>query len=111
MYPGVARTSGKAIGSLIAPIAGFAVGIFCLCIPAPIGGIVGIILGRSARSDIKRSGGTETGEGLATAGEIIGWVVTVLGVLGIAAFVILTLAGNQLRDVFCNISNGLGSTP
>ncbi len=49
-----------------------------------IGSIIGIILGYQARRSIRASNGHETGEGLATAGIVIGWI-------HIALFVILAL--------------------
>jgi hypothetical protein len=97
-----------AVGSLISSIAGGVLAPFCLCIPGPIGGIVGIVLGRVARTRIRASGGAETGEGIALAGEIIGWAVTVLAIVGVVVLFSLIILGNQVRNVFCNISNGLG---
>jgi hypothetical protein len=113
-YPGAgsaaAHTNGQAIASLVTAIAGGVLGMIC-CLPAPIGGIVAVVLGRSARGSIRRSGGIETGEGLATAGEILGWILVVLGVFGLLAFVSLIVVGNQTKNVLCNISSGLSSPP
>ena len=99
-----------AIGALITAIAGGVLGFVC-CLPAPIGGIVAIFLGRSARGTIRRSGGLETGEGLATAGEIIGWIVTALSVLAIVGCVLLIAVGDQTKNVFSNIASGLATPP
>jgi hypothetical protein len=60
--PGSASsTNGFAIASLVTAI---------LCCP-----ILGIIFGFVAKNQIKQSGGTQGGDGLATAGIIIGFVL------------------------------------
>lgn len=64
--PGAAgRTNVLAIVSLVTSVVGL--------------GIVGIVTGHIARGQIRRSG--EAGDGLALAGLIIGYVVTILEVL------------------------------
>jgi peptidyl-prolyl cis-trans isomerase B (cyclophilin B) len=68
-------TNGTAIAALICAIA-----------VAP----AGIILGYMARSQIKRTG--EAGGGMATAALIIGWVLTILGiVVGVIAVIFVAL--------------------
>jgi Domain of unknown function (DUF4190) len=64
------RTNGLAIASLVCSLAGLAT-----CISAP----VGIVLGHIAKRQIRETG--EQGEGLATAGLWVGYIVTVLGAL------------------------------
>jgi len=64
------RTNGLAIASLVCSLAGLAT-----CISAP----VGIVLGHIAKRQIRQTG--EQGEGLATAGLWVGYILTVLGVL------------------------------
>jgi len=49
-----------------------------------IGAIVAIIAGHTARGEIRRSNGTLEGDGMATAGLVLGWVH-----LAFIAFVIL----------------------
>jgi uncharacterized membrane protein len=61
------QQSGKAIAALVISITGL---FFCFF----IGQIVGLILGYSARKDIRESGGTLTGDSLAETAIIIGWV-------------------------------------
>lgn len=78
--PAPPPTNGKAIGALVASVLGF----FC-----GVGFIVGLILGYSARKEIQASGGQQGGEGLATAGIVIGWVGVALMVLGIVVAVVL----------------------
>lgn len=73
------RNNGLAIASLVCSIAG----ILFLSIPS----VLGVIFGFVARSQIRRSNGTQSGDGLALAGVIVGlcvigfWVVvTILNV-------------------------------
>ena len=70
--PAPASTNTMAILSLVAGIAGISVVPF-------IGSIVAVILGPMAKRDIAASGGAQGGEGLATAGTILGWVGIALG--------------------------------
>lgn len=78
--PAPPPTNGKAIGALVSSVLGF----FC-----GLGFVVGLILGYSARNEIQASGGQQGGEGLATAGIVIGWVGVALYLLGLVVFVVL----------------------
>jgi hypothetical protein len=82
------KTNGLAIASLICSCAGL---FFLPVIP-------GIVLGFVARSQIRRSNGSQRGDGLAIAGIIIGFGWVVLFALGIAI------------DAANNTSSGLVST-
>jgi type IV pilus assembly protein PilA len=81
-YAGTPQTSGKAIGSLICGI----INVFPLF-------IVAIILGHLALSDIKKSAGRLTGNGIAIAGLILGYlgIVFIPIILIIAAIAIPNL--------------------
>ena len=83
-------TSNLAIISLIAGILGFTLFPF-------IGSIVAVITGQMARREINESAGTLGGDGLATAGLVLGWVGVGLGVLG------LCIAGAFLAVPFCGL--------
>ena len=72
------QTNPLAIGSLVASLVGLLCG---------IGSIVGIILGFMARKQIQESGGTQGGEGMATAGIIIGFISLALGIIWYLAIV------------------------
>jgi hypothetical protein len=48
---------------------------------AGIGAVLALIFGYRARSQIKKSAGTQTGSGLATAGIILGWIGITLPVV------------------------------
>ena len=68
----VKRNNGLAIASLVCSCAGFV-----LFIPA----VLGIVFGFVARSQIRRSGGTQGGDGLAIAGIIVGFAWIALFVI------------------------------
>ncbi len=74
VLPRPPATSGKAVASLVCSIVGL---VMCPL----VGQVAGLILGYSARNEIRASGGTLTGEGIATAGIIVGWIGIVLGIL------------------------------
>jgi len=81
-------TSNMAVISLVAGILGLT--FFPL-----LGSIVAVITGPMAKKEIFNSGGELTGEGMATAGMVLGWVAIALMVFGlcIGAFVALSLCG------------------
>jgi hypothetical protein len=79
------RTSTNAIVSLIAGIAGWSL------LPM-LGSIVAIIFGHIAKSEIKKSNGMVTGNGMATAGLILGYVSVALGIC-LACIWVLVFAG------------------
>ena len=68
------HTNGKAIASLVLGIVGLT-GLPFVC------SILAVIFGRSARREIATTG--EGGEGLATAGIVLGWVGIVLVLLAV----------------------------
>jgi len=69
-------TSGLAVASLLLGIGG-------LTILPLLGSIAAIILGYMARSEIRRSPDRVGGEGVATAGIVLGWISVGVAVLGI----------------------------
>lgn len=75
-YGSAAPNSTMAIVSLVSAILGFTLLPF-------IGSIVAVITAPMAKKEIEESGGTLSGEGLAQAGLILGWVGVGLGVIGI----------------------------
>jgi hypothetical protein len=78
-------TSTTAIISLIAGILGLTF------IPF-LGSILALILGYMSKKEIEQSAGSLSGEGLATAGIVMGWVGVALGCC-IAIFVALIIFG------------------
>jgi hypothetical protein len=79
-------TSGLAIASLVLAVGG-------LTILPLIGSIVAIILGYMARNDIRRRPNEVAGDGIATAGIVLGWIAVGLSVLGLLLFGGLTVCG------------------
>jgi hypothetical protein len=88
-YTGVPKNNGLAIAAMICSFFFWIYG---------LGAILGIIFGFIARSQIKKSNGTQRGEGMALAGIIIGFA-------GIAIAIIVTL----LVVAFVNNCNKVGS--
>ncbi len=79
-YPPAPPTNGLAIAAMVVSI------VSIMSCPCPVG-IVGALMGHSARRQIRERG--ESGEGLATAGIIMGWISTGLSVLVILGYVVL----------------------
>ena len=77
------QTPGSAVAALVCGILAVLGCTFFTGIPA-------MVLGRRAKQEIEQSGGTLTGEGLATAGFVTGLVGTLL--FGIPLLVIVALA-------------------
>jgi tetratricopeptide (TPR) repeat protein len=75
--PGPSRTNGMAIASLVLALLGL-----LICVSAP----VGAVLGHLARAQIRDRGGS--GDGLALAGILIGWLLTGLACCGIGYVII-----------------------
>jgi len=90
------ETSGLAIGSLIA-------GIFSFIFPAAIAAIV---LGHIARSNIRKSAGRLTGDGMALAGLILGYmglafipVILIIAAIAIPNLLRARIAANEASAV------------
>ena len=60
----IAKTNGLAVASLV-------LGLLWICY---IGSILAVVFGHVGLSQIKKSGGTQTGQGLAIAGLILGYL-------------------------------------
>ena len=91
-----ARTSGLATASLVTGI------LTWLIIPL-VGAIAAVITGHMAKSRIRASAGHLTGDGLATAGLVLGYVQLVLVVVPVCVITLLALLGPAIGDVFSNI--------
>lgn len=72
------QTSGMAIASLVSGIAGWT--LFPL-----LGSILAIVLGYAARREIRQQPDQLTGDGLAVAGLVLGWLAVGLTVVGLCA--------------------------
>ncbi len=98
--PPVPPTNTLALVSLISGIAGWTIVPF-------LGGIIAVITGHLAKNEIQRSPGTATGQGLATAGLILGYISIALGI----CFLCLALLGPLLFGVtfFSSILRAFGT--
>jgi hypothetical protein len=96
VQPMVPRTSTTAIISLIAGLAGISV------LPG-LGSIIAIICGHMAKNEIKRSAGMVTGNGMATWGLVLGYIVVVGSVCGCIIAFTLTAFGVISIPIFNNI--------
>jgi hypothetical protein len=79
----VLRTNGYAIASLVLGIAGF-------CFFPLVPSILAVVFGKKAREEIRS--GTSTGDGLATAGVVLGWVGIALCAVGLLILLLLVAA-------------------
>lgn len=72
-------TSTMAVISLVAGILGFTMFPF-------LGSLIALITGYMARGETRGNPPTHSGDGLATAGIVMGWIGIGLGVCGLCAF-------------------------
>jgi len=90
------QTSSLAIVSLASGIASW------IIVPI-VGSLIAVITGHMAKSEIRNSGGRLTGDGLATAGLVLGYLQIVLVVIPICLIIVLLLLGPAIGEVFSNI--------
>ena len=69
------ETNGSAIVAVVLGVLWF----------AGIGSVLALVFGYRGRREIKSSGGSQKGSGLATAGIILGWIGIAILVAGVAA--------------------------
>lgn len=82
-YPATRGTNGLAIASMVCSLAGLVT-----CISAPIG----IVLGHVAKKQIAQTG--EEGDGLATAGLVVGYILTGLTALACVGWLFVAIFAN-----------------
>lgn len=80
--------SGMAVASMILGICSIAMLLGCPYI-TPILSLVGVVLGHSAKAQIRRDPGRYSGEGMATAGLIMSYITLALAVLAIVAIIMV----------------------
>jgi hypothetical protein len=89
--PAAPRNSTMALVSLISGIVSW------FLLPF-IAAIVAVITGHMAKSEIKKSNGMVTGNGMATAGLILGYVQLGLGVCAIFVIAVLAILGPVISN-------------
>lgn len=82
---GPKKDNGLAIASLICGIAAWIIFPF-------VGAIAAVITGHLAKKEIRNSGGTMSGDGMALAGLLLGYIQLGLIVLGITVALVIFLA-------------------
>jgi len=82
-------TSGNAIASMVLGIVGLV--FFPL-----VASILAMVLGRSGKRDIRGRPGL-AGEGMATAGIVLGWVGVALVVIGVVLVLLLVSTASQIE--------------
>ncbi len=95
-------TSGSAIAALILTLLGL------LQVLPFLGTIAGLVMGYSARNDIRNSEGRLGGEGIAQAAIILGWIGVALYIIGVC-LVIMTMLGLITFPVGMGICSQLGN--
>ncbi|HSR48699.1 MAG TPA: DUF4190 domain-containing protein [Anaerolineales bacterium] len=90
------QTSTLAIVSLVA-------GILTWLIVPVLGAIAAIVTGHMARNEIRKSPERLTGNGLATAGLVLGYGQIIFLVVPVCLIVVLALMGPAIGNVFSNI--------
>jgi hypothetical protein len=86
------RTNGKATAALITGVASLFLAFLCV---GAIGGVVAVVLGVKARTEIRNSGGQTSGDGLALAGIITGGLAILLGLVIILVVVAAFATGDN----------------
>lgn len=90
------RTSGLAITSLVTGILSW------VLIPI-LGAIIAVVTGHIAKREIRASAGQLSGEGMATAGLILGYINLLLIAIPCCVIVVLALLGPAIGNVFSEI--------
>ena len=97
-YPGYPRPrNGKATAAMWTGIGSL---VLSFCCGAGVLGLVPIVLGVKARSEIRASGGQQEGDGMALTGIITGAVAVVLSLVVIAVIVIALATGGADNGTF-----------
>lgn len=96
-----AQTNTAAVVSLVSGILAW------VAVPL-IGGIVAVFTGHAALNQIRRSGGLETGEGLAVAGLILGWLQLGLLILALAGWIVFAAVAGLVGGFALLFLIGLG---
>jgi Domain of unknown function (DUF4190)/Protein of unknown function (DUF2510) len=90
-YPPPARTSGFAVASLVLSLVWL----------GGLGSVLAIIFGTQAKKEIRRSPGSVTGDGMATAGIVLG----ILGIMGaVTAWIGLIVGVHEFQSTVKQIS-------
>lgn len=70
-----------------------------------VGSVLALVFGYTAKSQIDKSGGQETGRGMATAGIVLGWI----GVAMILVVLVIAAAAHNAQTTFNSVGNCIQS--
>jgi len=93
-------TSPWSVVSLISGIASY------IALPF-LGAIIALVTGYVAKDEIRKSNGTIGGEGMATAGIVLGWINIALILIAIALIVILIIGIIPALGTWSGFSGGM----
>lgn len=91
-YGGAPKNNTKAVVSLVVGLLSPILGLCCFIFG--LAGVAAVVLGRQAQTEIDRSGGAQTGAGMAKAGVILGAIGIVIGILNLAWVLYVFITGN-----------------
>ena len=89
-YAAVPVTNGKATAAMITGVSTL---VLSWCCGLGVLGLVAVFLGMRGRTEIRLSGGTQSGEGLAIAGIVTGVLATLIGLLSVVLVVLVVVTG------------------
>lgn len=90
-YAPVVPTNNKATAALITGITTL---VLSWCCGLGVFGLVAVVIGLQGRAEVRRSQGSQTGEGLALAGIVTGAIAAVVGLAVIVLIVLVVVSGN-----------------
>lgn len=89
-YAALPVTNGKATASMVTGVSTL---VLSWCCGLGVLGLVAVFLGLRARTEIRLSGGTQSGEGLAVTGIVTGVLAALVGLLTVVLVVVLIVTG------------------
>ena len=95
------KTSGLAIASLVCGITAWTI------LPIFLTAVAAVITGHMAKKEIRAGGGTITGNGMATAGLILGYVNIALFIGAVCVLSFLMINSTSITSIFNDISSTL----
>lgn len=89
-YAPVPLTNGKATAAMVTGVSTL---VLSWCCGLGLLGLVAVFLGLRARTEIRLSDGSQSGEGLAVAGIVTGVLAALIGLLSIVLVVLVVVTG------------------
>lgn len=89
-YAPLPATNAKATAAMVTGVSTL---VLSWCCGFGVLGLVAVLLAVRARTEIRLSGGTQSGEGLAVAGMVTGILAMIIGILSVAVVVLVIVTG------------------